>query len=345
MPFNFTAIDLAPKAADFCADVLEGLRQPQKWIAPKYFYDEKGSALFDEICELEEYYVTRTELSIMKKLEPLKVGKKGLAVIELGGACSFKFRRLLEVIPGIETYIAVDISKEALFGATKQLAEDHPALDVLALCADYHQLGEFDFSLYTEELTPVVFFPGSTIGNLCPAEAIALLRICRNITGDHGAMLLGCDLIKPKDVLIPAYNDAKGVTARFNLNLLDRINRELGANFDLDQFRHEAIFNEKEGRIEMHLESLVKQSVTLAGHFFSFGKGETIHTENSCKFDRDNIENLALQAGFALQKWTTDPSEYFAICQLNAIDERPAAREESLARQGFAAARMMGMPL
>jgi len=314
---NFRTLDLAPAAQDFLGDVLQGLKQTPKMLAPKYFYDAPGMELFEQICELPEYYVTRTELSIMADLKPFATTQsRPLAVIELGGASSFKFRHLQRSLPNIGMYIPVDICGPALFNEAQLLARDCPELNVLALCADYQQLASFPWATYTAGYTPVVYFPGSTIGNLTRSEAKSLLKMLRTIVGDHGCMLLGCDLMKSLKTLIPAYDDAQGVTAAFNLNLLRRINKDLGANFNTEQFRHEIRFNESERKIEMHLVSQIEQSVDLAGQQIHFAKGESIHTEDSRKFTRHDIETLAAESGFALEKWWTDHDDHFAIALL-----------------------------
>ena len=317
-PNNLKTIDLSPAPADFLADALRGLSQPQKSLEPKYFYDAKGSSLFNEICLLPEYYVTRTELGVMATLERFSATTEGLAIIELGGADSFKFRRLLDVVDDINMYIAVDISKEALLESTRKLAVEFPELSVVALCADYEQIDSIDFSELIGGLTPVVFFPGSTIGNLDRKQSLALLKRCRRLVGDGGYMLVGCDMIKSSDILIPAYDDSAGVTALFNLNVLQRLNAELGGDFDLEKFSHRALYNTEFDRIEMHLVSMEDQTVHLAGQSFKFVKGETIHTENSHKFSRDIVNELATGSAFKLSRWWTDPLSHFAIALLYA---------------------------
>ena len=317
---NFQTVDLAPAAQDFLGEVMKGLSQPVKTLAPKYFYDDHGMELFEKICELPEYYVTRTELSIMDELSSFALPASGqLAVIELGGASSFKFRRLQRSLADIGMYIPVDICRQALFHEAQKLARDCPELKVMALCADYQQLESFPWETYTAGFTPVVYFPGSTIGNLTPSEAKSLLKMLRRIVGPNGYILLGCDLVKPLTTLIPAYDDAQGVTAEFNLNLLRRINRELGANFDLHQFRHEIRYNAAESKIEMHLVSLASQTVQLAGTTLQFAKGESIHTEDSRKFTRQAIEKLAAESGFCIDQWWTDSRDYFAITLLGSV--------------------------
>ena len=315
---NFHKVDLAPAASDFLGDVLRGLRSEPKTLSPKYFYDAAGSALFDQICELPEYYVTRTELAIMDQLKGFKLsGPQQLAVIELGGASSFKFRRLRRSLTNIGKYIPVDISRDALFADAERLAAECPDLEVTAICADYQQLETFAWSELTAGYTPVVYFPGSTIGNLTTFEAKALLKICRRMLGGNGYMLLGCDLLKPLDILIPAYDDAQGVTAQFNLNILRRINAELGGDFNLEQFRHEIRFNQEQRKIEMHLVSLVDQTVHIANTAIHLGKGESIHTEDSRKFLRSDIEAIADAAGFRVQDWSTDSRGHFAVALLS----------------------------
>ena len=333
---NFRALDLAPATQDFLGDVLCGLSKPLKTLSPKYFYDAAGSALFDQICELPEYYVTRTELKIMDALRPFTTrGSRQLAVIELGGASSYKFRRLRRSFPNIGLYIPVDISKDFLFEDGERLATDFPDLQVLSICADYQQLESFPWAKHTVGFTPVVYFPGSTLGNLNPEESIGLLKMCRNMIGDQGYMLLGCDLFKSTEILIPAYDDKQGVTAAFNLNLLRRINHELGGNFDLSQFKHEIRFNEIESKIEMHLVSLRDQVVTIGARSFNFIKGESIHTEDSRKFRRSDIEQLAVAAGFAIDQWWTDPNQHFALILLGAAQKRTAVSRSQESASAF----------
>ena len=278
--------------------------------------------------------VTRTELKVMDALEPFAKDVSGLAVIELGGADTVKFRRLRRVIPHIDMYIAVDICAETLFANTKKLAEDFLELEVAALCADYQQLDSFDFSALTGELTPMIFFPGSTIGNLDQREAVTLLKTCRRVVGNKGYMMMGCDLVKSTDILIPAYDDPAGVTARFNLNLLSRINAELGGDFVVEKFAHAATYNQEFHRIEMHLVSLEDQTVHLSGQSFYFRKGETIHTENAHKYTREMIEKMSRESSFVLQKWWTDPLSHVAVALLYAQESvacQAAAHDSRLA--------------
>ena len=316
---NFTAIDLAPAKQDFFGDVVKGLSHPQKSLPPKYFYDAAGSALFDQICELPEYYVTRTELGIMRDLPSFSIGGvKRLAVVELGGASSFKFRHLIRSMPDIGLYIPVDISRDMLFAEGERLARDFPDLHVVSICADYEQLENFSWSDYTRGYTPIVYFPGSTLGNLKKSEAIALLKMCRNMIGDDGYMILGCDLLKPVEVLIPAYDDKQGVTASFNLNILRRINSELGGDFNVEQFKHQIRFNQLDRKIEMHLVSQVRQTVQIGECEFHFAAGESIHTEDSHKFQRSDLEEIADLADLTISQWRTDANNYFALILLSA---------------------------
>lgn len=329
---NLKTLDLAPRAQDFLGDVIKGLSQTPKTLAPKYFYDAKGSALFDQICELKEYYVTRTELGIVDNLQPfLPDDTSRLAVIELGGASSFKFRRLRRSLANIGMYVPVDISRDLLFREAAQLANDCLDLKVTALCADYQQLSSFRWDHLIKGYTPVIYFPGSTIGNLNPKEARELLHMCRSIVGDTGYMLMGCDLVKPLPILKPAYDDESGITAQFNLNILHRINSELGGQIQTENFHHEIRYDQQQKKIEMHLVSRCEQTIEIAGHSFAFTKGESIHTEDSRKFDREDIAALAVDTGFALKKWWTDPQQYFAVALLEseALNQSVAAQQAS----------------
>ena len=316
---NFKAIDLAPKVADFDADVISGLSSNQKTLSPKYFYDEVGSALFESICLLDEYYVTRAELSILRKLRT-KAQPRGthLLVVELGGASSFKFRNLLQALPLIKAYMPIDISRDALFKSAEELARDFPNIDVTAICADYLQISDISEFTKTAGLTPLIFFPGSTIGNLAEAEARQIMSLCYQLVQGCGYLLLGCDLQKPESILIPAYADKSGVTAAFNKNILTRINNELNGNFDLTKFKHIAIYNYIDKKVEMHLVSTTKQVVSVGNKQFSFEPGETIHTEDSRKFTREIVETHANQSGFVIDQWWIDDNNYFALALLRA---------------------------
>jgi len=303
-----------PVLADgFLADVVEGLSRPRKTLPSKYFYDARGSALFDAICDLEEYYPTRTETALLARRAAGIAAFAGpdAALVELGSGSSVKVRLLLDALDRPALYVPVDISREHLLAAAARLAGDYPALTVVPVAADYVQGFALPCSLVPERT--LAFFPGSTIGNFTPDEAAAFLARLGGRLGRGSRLIIGVDLKKRRDILEAAYDDAQGVTAAFNLNLLARINRELGGTFELDGFRHRAFYDEALGRIEMHLESVRPQTATAGGHRFRFERGETIHTEISCKYTVSEFQNLAAGAGWrALEAWTDD-AQLFSI--------------------------------
>ncbi|MFC3069808.1 ergothioneine biosynthesis protein EgtB [Phenylobacterium soli] len=315
------ARDAAPRPAvdaDFEADVLEGLARPQKAIPPKYFYDAEGSRLFEAICELEEYYPTRTEIALLRRHagEIAEAIPKGAALVEFGSGASVKTRILLDAAPQLFAYAPIDISADALDAAVEALRRDYPGLTLAPLLEDFTRALELPQALAGR---PVVgFFPGSTIGNLSPAEAEAFLVGARRLLGRGAAFLVGLDLVKDEASLVAAYDDALGVTAAFNKNLLARMNRELGADFDLDAFAHRAVWNPAQSRIEMHLASLRDQEVRLAGRAFRFAEGETLHTENSAKFTVEGFGALAGRAGWMLERAWVSPTPAFATVLLRA---------------------------
>lgn len=308
---NWQLIDHEPARDSFLDDVLNGLGARTKSLPPKYFYDARGSELFELICGLPEYYPTRTELAMMRShvAEMAAALGDGCALIEFGSGSGIKTEILIAALCPV-TYLPVDISRDALCASAPRIAAHHAPLPVTAVCADYMRLDELPLDA---ALRRVIYFPGSTIGNLTPEEALDFLGRSRRIAGTGGAMLVGVDLKKDAALLHAAYNDAQGVTAEFNLNLLARINRELEGNFDLQHFRHVAFYDAQLGRIEMHLESLVAQVVTVAGRRFEFAAGERIHTENSCKYGIDEFAALARRAGFSHRAVWTDPQQYFAV--------------------------------
>jgi L-histidine N-alpha-methyltransferase len=303
-----------PVEADaFLADVVEGLSRPARALPCKYFYDARGSALFDAICELEEYYPTRTETALLARRAADIAAFAGpeAAVVELGSGSSVKVRLLLDALDRPALYVPVDISRDHLLASAARLAGDYPALTVVPVAADYVQGFALPCALAPERT--LAFFPGSTIGNFTPEAAAAFLARLGRRLGRGSRLLIGVDLKKRREVLEAAYNDARGVTAAFNLNLLARINRELGGTFDLDGFRHRAFYDEGLGRIEMHLESVRPQTAAVGGHRFRFERGETIHTEISCKYSVPGFQRLAAGAGWgALGAWT-DEAALFSI--------------------------------
>ncbi|HRF09292.1 MAG TPA: L-histidine N(alpha)-methyltransferase [Xanthobacteraceae bacterium] len=302
----------------FYRDVVAGLSLPQKALPPKYFYDERGSQLFEAICELPEYYPTRTEAALLSRIAPeLAAALHGYDhLIEYGSGASKKTRIVLDALTSLNTYVPMDISEEFLLGVAEILNADYPHLDVVPLVGDF--TSDVVLPREVRHGKKIGFFPGSTIGNLGPEGGREFLRQARRTLGDDAAFLLGADLVKDEDVLRTAYNDRAGVTADFNLNLLARINRELGANFDARAFHHTAIWNRLESRIEMHLVSDEAQSVSVNGNVFRFRKGETIHTENSYKFTPDRIEELSQASGWSVRTLWADEAFPFAVALLDA---------------------------
>jgi dimethylhistidine N-methyltransferase len=304
--------------SEFEADVLAGLALPQKTLPPKYFYDAEGSRLFEAICELEEYYPTRTETALLREAadEIAPLMPRGAALVEFGSGASVKTRILLDAARQLGAYVPVDISPTALAAASEAIRRDYPDLAVAPLAEDFTRA--LDLPPQVAGRPVVGFFPGSTIGNFTRGEAAAFLRRARRLLGGDAQFLIGLDLVKPEPVLLAAYDDPLGVTAAFNKNLLARMNRELGADFDLDGFAHRARWNAQESRIEMHLESLRAQTVQVAGRRFRFAAGETLHTENSHKFTKDGFAALAESAGWRLQRWWASAHPAFAIGLLGA---------------------------
>jgi len=297
----------------FARDVVSGLTARPKRLPPKYFYDEAGAQLFEEITALPEYYPTRCELAILREraADIARFFPEGSALVEFGSGSSRKVRILLAAAPTIAAYVPVDISSEMLSQEAEALRRDHPQLAVLPVEADFTQPFVLPAAVASRARTG--FFPGSTIGNFEPHEASAFLRNAASILGCGAILIIGADLIKPADVLNAAYNDAQGVTAQFNLNLLTRINRELGGTFQLSTFEHHAFYNRERHRVEMHLASLKRQKVKVAGETIEFRIGETIHTENSYKYSVESLVALARGVGwFPLAAWT-DTRKFFSI--------------------------------
>jgi len=303
----------------FREDVLKGLSGRQKSLPSRWLYDAKGSALFDEITELPEYYPTRTELKILRARAPEMAKAIGpqAVIVEYGAGSLLKVRILLDALDAPHTFVPVDISASHLHSAAEELDGDYPDLGVQPIAADFmaSNLGE---SLPDTPGRRAGFFPGSTVGNRSNEEIHRFLSNAREDLGDGACFIIGLDQPKPAEILVPAYDDAQGVTAAFNLNLLERINRELGGNFDLDAFEHEARWNEEESRIEMHLKSLRKQHVSVAGERFEFAEGETIHTENSRKIALDTFAAMAAESGWLLTRRWMDEDELFAVLMLEA---------------------------
>ena len=307
----------APDSDSIRLEVLDGLRKPEKTLPSKLFYDELGSELFEQITKLDEYYLTRTETEIFADRidEIIDHLGSGVILIEFGSGNSQKTRILLNHLPDPAGYVAIDISQEKLTESATAIAAAHPGLDVLPIWADYTrdlELPEIGGS------RKVAFFPGSTIGNFYPLDAEAFLKRVAELVGRGGGLLIGVDLKKEPHTLNLAYNDAKGVTADFNLNMLAHLNREFGATFQLDQFHHQARYNEALGRIEMYLVSLEDQTASLGDAEFSFARDERILTEVSYKYTVEEFESLAVGGGFHVREVWTDTAQLFSVQYLEA---------------------------
>ena len=308
--------DFHPPVEDFRSAVLRGLSQPQKTLSPQFLYDKRGSELFDAICQLPEYYLTRTEMGILRvHAKDIAAALGHRALVELGSGSSQKIRILLNAAPQVTTYVGVDISRQHLQEACLALMQDFEGLDAIAVCADYTQPLPIATIPELRDRPTIGFFPGSSIGNLEPAEVISFLKTVA-VLGD---LIVGVDLKKSPAILEPAYDDAQGVSAAFALNVLERINRELGADFDLTQFEYRAHYNEEAGRIEMAIASLSDQTVRLGDAEISFKTGETLRTEHSYKYTVDEFQLLAMEAGFQpVQVWT-DADQLFSLHHLKQM--------------------------
>lgn len=307
--------DLEPELEDFEDAVLRGLGGQPKTLPCKFLYDQRGSQLFDKICDLAEYYPTRTEIALLDRYKDDIASHMGenCHLIEFGSGSSIKIRILLRAVLGLAAYSAVDISKDHLLAATAKLAADFPHITVTAVCADYTQPFEISPPQGNPDTKRVGFFPGSTIGNFTPNEAIRFLERAAGMLMRGGEMLMGVDLKKNVSLLEAAYDDSEGVTAEFNLNLLRRINRELAGSFDLRTFQHRSVYNAQMGRVEMHLVSLRDQSVSVAGRTFRFKEEESIHTENSCKYTVGEFHEIANRAGFEPVTVWIDDDNLFSV--------------------------------
>jgi dimethylhistidine N-methyltransferase len=313
----------APAAGDdvaaFRTDVLEGLSRPRKALPSKWLYDAAGSALFEEICELPEYYPTRTELTILEQTAPKLAAMipDGAVLVEFGSGSSRKTRLLLDAVPQLAAYAPIDIAEHVLAPAAAALRRAYPRLEVTPLRGDFTHPTPLP-ERYSG-VPRVGFFPGSTIGNFTPPEAEDFLRRARDLLGQEALFVIGVDLCRDARVLEAAYDDAQGITAAFDLNLLTRINRELEGSFSPASFRHRAVWDAEKSRIEMRLESLVDQVVTVAERHFAFQAGETIHTENSYKYTPEAFTALAERAGWTVERtWTAAPPHAFAVTLLRA---------------------------
>jgi dimethylhistidine N-methyltransferase len=304
----------------FAHDVIAGLTARPKVLPPKYFYDEAGAKLFEQITELPEYYLTRTELMILREhaADIARLMPERTALVEFGSGSSRKARILIDAAPKIAAYVPVDISSQMLVQEADELRRDYPQLDVLPVDADFSR--PFALPQAVSGMPRIGFFPGSTIGNFEPHDSSAFLRHAGRMLGPGALLIIGIDLVKDPAVLNAAYDDPQGVTAKFNLNLLARINRELGADFDLDAFCHQAFYNIERRRIEMHLASRKRQKARVCGRVIDFRVGETIHTENSYKFTIEAFGALARGSGWTPIAGWSDPKGYFSVQALVAAD-------------------------
>lgn len=305
-----------PLSEPLHSDVRRGLRQTPKQLPSKYFYDQRGSQLFDQICELDDYYLTRAELQIMQRYaaEMVSCLPADGVLIEFGSGSSIKTRQLLDRLCDLQAYVPIDISGEHLLATAQQLQQRYHRLKVLPLVADFTT--EVKLPPLPEDSPRTLYFPGSTIGNFEPPDACQLLRHAASLVGDGGRLLIGIDLQKDPAVIQAAYNDVQGITAEFNLNLLRRINRELGADFRLEHFEHEAPYDALAGRVEMRLRCTSAQTVHLAGERFSIQRAEAIRTEYSHKYTVAGFTELAQEAGFVCDRQWLDDRQYFAVLLL-----------------------------
>ena len=311
--------DFEPRQSIMRAEAIAGLSKTPKELPSKYFYDEAGSRLFEQICQQDEYYLTRTELEIMRTRADEMAALLGshCLLIEYGSGSSLKTRLLLDALHEPAGYVPIDISKEQLRASADALARMYPQLEILPVCADY--TGVFQLPLPGRPCErKVAYFPGSTIGNF---DRIAARRFLRQVAGicQGGGLLIGVDMQKDFNILHRAYNDAQGITAQFNKHLLERINRELQADFQPQQFAHYAFYNPAQGRVEMHLVSLQAQVVHLGEHAISFQSGESIWTESSYKYAPEDFAALAGSAGFSVERVWTDPQRLFSVQYLRAV--------------------------
>jgi dimethylhistidine N-methyltransferase len=295
-------------------ELVAGMSRAKKMISPKYFYDERGSQLFEKITELPEYYLTDAELEIMREHvdEMAALIGKTASLIEFGSGSSLKTRILLEYLDDLAAYVPVDISEEHLYASAQQLRSEFPNIDIRPVVADFTR----SFALPSPTIMPirnVVYFPGSTIGNFEHETAMDLLRVMYGEAGENGALLIGVDLQKDADIIDSAYNDSEGITAEFNLNMLRHLNNSYDANFDLDAFEHSAIYDEEEGRVVIELVSQAEQTVEIGDTEFSLADGETILTEYSHKYTLDGFAQMASEAGFSVEKVWTDASKLFSV--------------------------------
>jgi len=311
--------DLHPTLDDVRTEVLHGLSQPQKKLPPKFLYDKVGAELFDAICMLDEYYLTRTEMAILRANATEIATLIGDGVlVEFGSGSSQKVKILLDAMPQLKTYVALDISKQHLYESCVQLVEAYEGLEAIAICTDYTQPLQLPDISPLKNKHKVGFFPGSSIGNLEPDDVIQFLRNAATILEPQGDILVGVDLKKDKAILEPAYDDAQGISEAFALNVLTRINRELGANFDLQNFTYQALYNPS-GRIEMYIVSLVNQRIHIGDRAIALQPGERICTEYSYKYSIAEFQELGAIAGFQTKCVWTDPDQLFSLFYLHSV--------------------------
>jgi dimethylhistidine N-methyltransferase len=321
---EYAFFDLQPAQSAELEELVAGLRQPEKRVSPKFFYDETGSRLFDEITELEEYYLTRTEMALFDHYhdqiaEALQGTARGSCLVEYGSGSSYKVRKLLETLRPA-AYLPVDISADHLQVAARKLHDDYPWLRMYPTCADFTQA--FELPEVVAGLDRTGFFPGSSIGNFEPQSAVEFLVNAARTLGFGGRLLIGVDLKKDTAVLEAAYNDRSGVTARFNLNLLEHLNSRYSAGFEVENFSHHAAYNEREGCIQMFLESQSAQTVNVAGEQIQFAAGERMHTENSYKYSPEEFASIAQSGGFHVARRWQDERDWFCVFLLEVASQR-----------------------
>jgi len=311
-----TATTDTDEDAGFRAALVAGLTQPQKAVSPKWFYDAEGSRLFEDITRLPEYYPTRQEAALLREVAPEWAAEfgPGSVLVEFGSGASEKTRILLDAGHDLAAYVPIDISPEALGDAAARIAESYPDLKVAPLVSDFLHLDALPVEAGAGRR--IGFFPGSTIGNLEPGEAVAFLKAARDLLGDDALFVLGVDLVKDPATLIAAYDDSQGVTAAFNLNLLARANRELDAGFDLDAFRHQAVWNADDSRMEMHLAATRDMAIKLGDRRIAFSEGETVHTESSRKFTEESLRRMVEAAGWKMARFRSGPAPSVALALL-----------------------------
>ncbi|MGA7298330.1 MAG: L-histidine N(alpha)-methyltransferase [Rhodanobacteraceae bacterium] len=310
--------DQHPSDEDILNDVLTGLSQQPRRLSSKYFYDSRGSKLFEQICEQPEYYLTRAELALMERHvdDIAEVVGPDVQLVEYGSGSGIKTRMLLQHLVSPVAYVPVEISRSALAASVEQLGAEFPQIEMLPVIADFTQPVDLPTPQRAVGRT-VIYFPGSTIGNFEPTAAQGLLETMRSELGEQGAILIGVDRVKDPAIIEAAYNDAAGVTAAFTLNMLARFNRELGADFDLSGFRHRAHYNGMAERIETFIDSVRDQDVHIAGHTFHFEAGDSILVEFSCKYSPQSFARLAARAGLHIHQSWTDPEGLFSLHCLN----------------------------